>query len=630
MQPFEHQADAIEAAVFSLQERQQALVIMATGLGKTLVAASTLKRLKKRREHLRNLVLCHDTEILEQSEPTFRAVMGKSADIGYFTGATKTGPRAEIVFSTFQTLRGWKHAFDPDEFDLITVDESHHSQAPTYKDVIDYFSGASVLGLTATRDRMDGKDIADIFGKPVYDLPLEEAIVRGLLTPFEYRLVSDGLNAETIRQLTREIQSGKRFTLADLNKRLFIEARDEEIVRRILAEAGRRKSLVFCRNIKHADRIAVMLGPKARSYHSGATRAVNRDSFAAFRKGDIQFLVAVNKANEGVDIPDAEIVVFLRTTESKTIFFQQLGRSLRKLPGKEKSLILDFVGNLERISMLQDFIRKVGELRNLVEYDERQFVSVSGDDFEFNFSETIVEVLNLVTWLRRDFYPTWQEASVAAQRLEIKTAHEYWKRYKEDTKLPSRIHAYPDFPGWPVFLGGESKNPYSTWQEASEASIKLGIKSQRDYHKRHKEDHRLPGNPRSWYADFPGDYIFFGRVGRSSDLYPTCEEASTAAKQLGIKSGEEYKKSASKKDPRLPRAPNHVYEDFPGWPKFLGVRNRWDCYSTWQEAGAAAARIGITGWISYRKKYKKDPRLPAGPHNMYRNFPGIRSFLGKK
>ena len=576
MIPHDYQAQAADVTVSSLQACRQALVIMATGLGKTLVAALVNRELRQDRGRFRNLVVCHDTDILEQSEPTFRSVLGDSVEIGYFNGETKEGADAEIVFSTFQTLREWKNAFFPDEFDLVTIDEAHHSQAMTYKDVIEYFSGVR-LGLTAIRDRMDGKDIAEIFGEPVVSIPLEEAMLRGLLTPFEYRIVSDGLNTEVVRAVTREIASGKRFTLSDVNKRLFIETRDDEIVRRIKREAGSRKTLVFCRNIRHADHIAEMLGPLARSYHSDATRAVNRDTLNAFRAGVIQFLVTVNKANEGVDIPDAEVVVFLRTTDSKTVFFEQLGRSLRKLPSKKKALILDFVGNVERIVMLQDMVRKIGQNLGLFKNDETQSVSVSGSDFEFNFSETIVEVLNLVARLSRDFYPTWQEAAIATQRLRIQSSADYHRqgKYRADPRLPSNPDMrYANFPGWIRFLGDEPRDYYPTWRTAAAAARQIGITSEGQYRENYKKDALLPGAPYQKYKDFPGWAVFFGKEPKKKNHYSTWSEAAAAARSLSITSERDYDKKY-KQDPRLPARPHKKYkEDFPGWVEFLGKRTR--------------------------------------------------------
>ena len=631
MKPFTYQAEAVDVTVSSLRERKQALVIMATGLGKTFVAASSLRSLKRGRKQFRNLVLCHDTDILEQSEPTFRAILGETADIGFFTGETKEGSDADVVFSTFQTMREWKGAFFPDEFGLVTVDEAHHSQAMTYKDVIEYFSGASLLGLTAMRDRMDGKDIADIFGKPVVSIPLEEAIARGLLTPFEYRIVSDGLNTGVIRALTRDVESGKRFTLADVNKRLFIEARDDEIVRRVMYEAGPRKTLVFCRNIRHANRIAEMIGPLAQAYHSGGTRAVNRDTLKAFRAGAVQFLVAVNKANEGVDVPDAEVVVFLRTTDSKTVFFQQLGRSLRKLPGKKRALILDFVGNVERIVMLQDVIRKIAQNLDLFENEEKELVSVSGANFEFNFSETIVEMLELVRIIRRDFYPTWQEASVATIHIKIPTQEVYRVRYKEDSRLPAKPEErYQDFPNWYVFLGKRTRSPYPTWQEASAAAIRLGITTVTEYRTegRYKEDNRLPVHPHQKYADFPGWTEFLGH--HKQERYATWEEAAEAARALGIQSSVDWRnRKLRQRNPRLPSYPD-VYEDFPGWSSFSTNPMPTNNYPTWEEASTAAKKLGFKSGMEYRKRYREDSRLPSTPRSSYQNFPGWRVFLGKE
>ena len=626
-----HNRKAIQTTVSALRQKARALVVMATGVGKTVVAAHTYKCLRRGSSRMRNLVLCHDGEILKQSVETFRKALGPKVSIGYFTSEQKD-PHAKALFATFQTMRGWKKAFAPNEFGLVTVDECHHSQAPTYKKVADYFSEAAMLGLTATKDRMDGKKIEDIFGEPVVDLPLEEAIVKRLLTPFEYRVVSDGLTSKAVRHLTRAIQGGKRFTLADVNKRLFIDARDESIVRRIKLRARGRKTLVFCRNIKHAERIAEMLGRSARGYHTGETKKISAVNLTAFRAGLIQYLVTVNKANEGVDIPDAEVVVFLRVTESKTILFQQLGRSLRKIRGKKKSLVLDFVGNLERVAMLQDLVRKVTRLKGRKKYLRRQFTSIKGANFQFDFSEAAYELLRVITLLKRDFYLTCQEAERATRKLNIDKTNiqrSYKEKYRLDPRLPSNPNTYyKDFPGWRVFVGEKPRTtPYRSWRKAGRQAVVLGATSVQRYAKVYREDPQLPGDPRHYYKDFPGWDVFLGK--RPKNRYPTCFAASKAARRLGITTKTQYE-AKYKKDPRLPGQPRTFYKDFPGWRAFVGGRSRLGYYPTWQKAGSGAKRLKIKTGREYEKKYKKDPRLPAAPWRWYKDFPGWPKFLGRK
>ncbi len=165
-------------------------------------------------------------------------------------------------------------------------------------------------------------------------------------------------------------------------------------------------------------------------------------------------------------------------------------------------------------------------------------------------------------------YTTWKEAGVAGNRLGIKGYSEYQKRCREDPRLPSTPwQFYPDFPGWSVFLNTGRKtriqNPYTTWKEASVAAQGLGIKISTEYPERYREDPRLPSNPWSFYSDFPGFKTFL-----NTGFYTICAEASAAAQKLGIKSQREYHKRY-REDPRLHSAPQTFYPDFPGFKKFL-------------------------------------------------------------
>jgi hypothetical protein len=329
-------------------------------------------------------------------------------------------------------------------------------------------------------------------------------------------------------------------------------------------------------------------------------------------------------------VPSVGLVAFCRVTQVVTIFRQQLGRGLR--PGKKRLIVLDFVGNLARIKLILEMIDKIkgfgGGGGKKGKRGTRKKFNVSGAGFKFTFSDEVVDLIEVLKHTEREFYPTWQEASGAAKRLGVRTKEEYTLCYREDNRLPGDPSSlYRDFPGWPMFLRDRLK-AYSTWQQAATAVRRMGIKVQREYYQRYKENPRLPGSPASKYKDFPGWDIFLR--GEKKKLYPTWQKAAAAARKLGIKTQKEYR-DYYQKDPCLPSSPPQKYKNFPGWAMFLrNEEKKQPAYPTWQQASRAARRIKIKGKDDYCVKYKLDPRLRSNPNQVYLDFPGWLVFLGKK
>ena len=624
---------AIKAGLPALKgAEKRALVVMATGLGKTLTAALITKkyRLKK------ILFLAHSNFILEHAMGEFRKVFTtRELSVALYNGMSKNGANeADMVFATWQTMGGHLDEWASDYFDLVIVDEAHHEGAETYRPVAQYFTGPK-LGITATYERGDDIDICETFGEPVINITLEEAIARGWLPRIEYHVVTDqSLNEETLQVILREIREAKkRFTMAEVDRRLFIKKREAEIAR--IIDERPEKTILFCRDIKHANRMSKMLS-MSDTFHSQKGKG-GKDSLRhnlavleSLRQGTTQKVCAVNAFNEGVDVPSVELVTFCRATSSVIIFRQQLGRGLRQ--GKEKLVVLDFVGNLERIRLIQDMMNRVADLHEeFTSQDERtrevytrEPFEVSGAGFEFTFSDEIVDLMEVLKHCERDFYPTWQEAAKAAITLGITSLVTYRKQYRDDEKLPSAPDVtYPEFPGWVTFLGGTKKDFYPTWQEASKATIKLGIRTTKQYSGVYKKDSCLSASPHVTYLDFPGWTMFLG--GTDKDFYPTWQEASEAAVALGITARTTYKQRY-KEDNKLPSNPNQFYPEFPGWKVFLGTRK----YPSWQEASRAAIVLGVSSRETYKQQYKEDNKLPSTPFQTYSDFPGWKRFLGKK
>lgn len=569
-----YQRIAVDAALKGLRSKlQRALVVLATGLGKTLTAAFIAKEFKAKRV----LFLVHTNFILTHAVDEFRMAFGEKTEMAVYNGMTKEGAEnAQIVFATWQTMGRNLKRWAKNHFDLIIVDEAHHTEAATYSPVVKYFTG-SKLGITATPDRADDADIRDIFGQEVANVSLEEAIARGWLPRIEYHVVADkSLDDDALQEIVREIREAhKRFTMAEVNRRLFIRKRDEEIGKFI--QGYPEKAVVFCANIKHAERMHRAIRSSA-VFHSKTgngqqeTWGKNSQVLASLRVGIIRRVCAVNAFNEGVNVPDVGLVAFCRVTNAMTIFRQQLGRGLR--PGKKKLIVLDFVGNLERIQLVQAMMKDIADIHERISSEEereregykRDKFEVSGAGFEFTFSDKIVDLMEVLEHVKRELYPTWQEAGAAALALNISAWSTYIKKHRQDLRLPSNPQQqYADFPGWPKFLGRERKNFYSTWQQASRAALRLNIKTWPKYMAEYRQDPLLPFAPQRYYKDFPGWPKFFLRKG----FYPNWKLASRAVVQLGLSSRKSYDRGY-KQDSQLPSNPQSHYPNFPGWPKFLG------------------------------------------------------------
>lgn len=617
---FDYQQVALDLIVNAFRVSATVLAVMATGLGKTIVSAFWAnEELRKKRK---GLFLCHDNGILDQAIIEFKKVLGEKYSLSSFYGDRKDwrADESDMIFASFQTYVNWKDAFFEDEVDFIIVDESHHGQAPTFKEVICYFKPKKLLGITATPDRMDLKDIREIFGEEVVNFTLEEAIAKGWLTQVEYHILNDSLSHWKLKKIMKEVfEKGERVSVKQINETVFIKKRDDEIARTIQKYAGSsKKAIIFCEKIEHAENFQKYL-PGAMTYHSkvpGGARE-NRRRLDAFRDGSLQYILAVDKFNEGIDVPDAELIVFLRCTDSKTIFYQQLGRGLRKVFGKEKVVVLDFVANCERLAYVKEMAQKTKEFAGNHFMLSKELLHVSGAAFDFIFSDDQIDIVNMIRRINEPFYETWQEASTVAVVLGIKNYRDYHQKYKVDPRLPSCPNVfYEDFPGWKEFL---ERSFYPTWQEASRSAIALKMKNVKDYMNRRKTDVRLPCDPNDFYENFPGWKDFLEK-----NFYPTWQEASSAAIKLGVNDSLDYRKKR-KKDPRLYASPHKAYSDFPGWNKFLSK-----FYETWQEASAVVIKLGITDSGDYRKKYKFDPKLHSDPWKFYKDFPGRKKFFGKE
>jgi superfamily II DNA or RNA helicase len=331
----------------SVHNRYRNLVVAATGTGKTVISAFDYKNFKKEYKSSKLLFIAHRKEILEQALSTFQGIL-KDNNFGelWVDGIVPTN--YEYVFASIQTLnnRLVNLELSKEFYDYIIIDECHHLTAASYRGIINYFNPKILLGLTATPERMDGGDIKEDFNcRIAAEIRLPEALNRKLLCPFQYFGISDSIDLTTINW-----ERG-RYVLSELSN---VYTGNDRRVGEIISALDKYtkdfhevRAIGFCVTIEHAKFMAEKFSVAGfKADYLASTNTQNRDAVRSkLQKKEINYLFVVDIFNEGVDIPEIDTVLFLRPTESLTIFLQQLGRGLRLAEGKESLTVLDFVGN---------------------------------------------------------------------------------------------------------------------------------------------------------------------------------------------------------------------------------------------------------------------------------------------
>lgn len=337
------QSEALEALRKLRNEEETAgLVVLATGLGKTYLGALDFKQ----QGGARALFIAHRDEILAQAHDSWERLYPDKV-LGFLTGEQKDAT-ADVVFASIQTLSRKRQleTFAPEHFDYIVVDEFHHASAGSYRRVLGYFRPRFLLGLTATPDRMDGASILELCHDNIaYRAGLMRGITSKLLVPFRYYGIKDEVDFENIPWRGR-------WPVEELTAAVATQGRAEQALREYERHAavGKRRTVAFCCSVAHADFMAEFFlahGISAASVHSGPSSAPRAESLRKLRAGALEVLCAVDIFNEGLDVPDINVVLMLRPTESPTVFLQQLGRGLRRAEHSDKSYltIVDFIGN---------------------------------------------------------------------------------------------------------------------------------------------------------------------------------------------------------------------------------------------------------------------------------------------
>lgn len=353
VRPLDFQARMLERLQIERErfDRHRNLIVAATGTGKTVMAALDYARLTTPQKRSSLLFVAHREEILEQSLATFRAVL-KDGNFGELLVGRYRPKEATNVFASIQSLAQLDLARDlrPDQYEIVIVDEFHHAAAPTYRRLLSHIAPIELLGLTATPERSDLQDITAWFGNRIAaELRLWEAIDYGYLCPFQYFGVSDASNLEGIefkRGHYKLDELERVYTGNDARVAMILDA-----VRRLIDDPLSMRAFGFCVSVDHAEFMAKRFseaGIPSEAVTGATSDEKRRAALDGLRAGRLNCIFSVDVFSEGVDVPTIDTVLFLRPTESATVFLQQLGRGLRRARDKAGLTVLDFIGQPNR------------------------------------------------------------------------------------------------------------------------------------------------------------------------------------------------------------------------------------------------------------------------------------------
>ncbi len=388
VQPYHYQKEILEKLqverdVFG---RMKNLVVAATGVGKTVISAFDFKRLRKVMPSARLLFVAHREEILKQSRDTFRAVL-KDPNFGELLVGSYLPADITNLFVSIQSFNSKKlyNNILGNFYDYIVVDEFHHAAANSYQKLLSQFKPKLLLGLTATPERMDKKRILDYFDDIIAsEMRLTEAINRKLLAPFQYFCVSDNVDLSRLKWGRKGYDTKELENVYTSNK-----IRSNQIVNSIfkyVTDIDQVKGLGFCVSVGHAKYMSNFFneaGIPSAALHGESKSKSRIDIKDKLVTGKIKFIFVVDIYNEGVDIPEVNTILFLRPTESLTVFLQQLGRGLRLSEGKECLTVLDFIGQAHKNYNFEEKFRAlIGKTKHSVRhYVENGFLHLPKGSF---------------------------------------------------------------------------------------------------------------------------------------------------------------------------------------------------------------------------------------------------------
>ncbi|PPA69438.1 DEAD/DEAH box helicase [Jeotgalibacillus proteolyticus] len=375
IQPYYYQKEILEKlqAEREVHHRYKNLLVAATGVGKTVISAFDYKRFRKANSGKAKLLfVAHREEILKQSLNTFRAIL-REPNFGDLLVGAQQPSSLDHVFVSIQSFNSKEldQHTEIDYYDFIIVDEFHHAAAGSYQKLLNHYQPKILLGLTATPERMDGKSILSYFDDHVAaEMRLTEAVNQKLLSPFQYFCVTDTVDLSDLKWSrggydTKQLENV--YTSNHLRSSQIVQS-----VQKYVTAISDVKGLGFCVSIAHAQYMADFFnksGIPSISLHGKTDRSSRLKAQQLLVSGEIKFIFVVDLYNEGIDIPEINTVLFLRPTESLTVFLQQLGRGLRLSEDKECLTVLDFVGQAHRNYSYEEKLRAlIGNSKHSVQY----------------------------------------------------------------------------------------------------------------------------------------------------------------------------------------------------------------------------------------------------------------------
>lgn len=403
---------------------KKALIQAATGVGKTYLAAFDSKN------YQRVLFVAHREEILNQAVLSFKNVRA-SDDYGFFNGDEKCTDKS-VIFASVATLGRQEYLnekyFSSDYFNYIVIDEFHHAVNDQYRRIVDYFKPEFLLGLTATPERMDGRNIYEICDYNVpYEISLKDAINKGMLVPFHYYGIFDDTDYSALH-----VVRGK-YDEKELNETYIGNVHRHDLIYKYYCKYGSKRALGFCCSRAHAEEMAKEFckrGIPSVAVYSNADGKFSEDRGAAIEKlknGEIKVIFSVDMFNEGIDIQSVDMVMFLRPTESPIVFLQQLGRGLRKCKGKEYLNVLDFIGNYEKAGRVR-FLLTGKTLLSKEQYNPADRSAFPDDcliDFDMKLIDLFAEMdkkhLKVKEQIRNEFFRVKELIGRRPSRIELFT-----------------------------------------------------------------------------------------------------------------------------------------------------------------------------------------------------------------
>ncbi|MFK7832459.1 MAG: DUF3427 domain-containing protein [Winogradskyella sp.] len=460
IKPFPYQNEVLEKLEVerTVHNRFRNLVVAATGTGKTVISAFDYKRFRKNNKSSKLLFLAHRKEIIQKSLSTFQGVL-RNNNIGELWVDGMVPDNFEFVFASVQSVNNQlkNHNLTPEFYDYIIIDECHHQTANSYRKVINYFKPKILLGLTATPERMDGEDILEDFdNKIAAEIRLPEAMNRKLLCPFQYFGITDSIDLTNVKWVRGKYMASELtslYTESDRRVREIIDA-----LTKYTKDIKDVRALGYCVSMEHAKFMAekfTLVGLKA-DYLTSKNSKDRVSIRQKLEKKEINYLFVVDMFNEGIDIPEIDTVLFLRPTESLTVFLQQLGRGLRLHDSKDCLTVLDFVGNSKPEYNFESKFRALIGKTNTTVLKEIE------DDFPHL-------PLGCSIILEKKTKETILKNIASATSLNTKNLINKIKGFQHDTNLPLTIGNFSKFYNIPL----QSIYKRGSWKRLSQLAGKI-------------------------------------------------------------------------------------------------------------------------------------------------------------